>query len=250
MPPAKIPADQPKDEKAAAKNEFIVFGTVHNEDGKKPMEGVEVWASAGMGTLRPTGKTTTDKGGKFRLMFTPGFRSIDGGAKGMAIVEVRKPGWYGWSYGWPASFILTDKPLTKEEKKEYPKSTNITPGVPSELAFRMEQAAALAVVLVDAARKPMPKAKLWLTGDRLPPGVNVIGAGETDANGNWTLTEVPRSRYRLVLGDPKDPRRELVLGSIEFTDVATYVAGVTVHEWTPTATQVTFTARRGKDLRP
>jgi RNA polymerase sigma factor (sigma-70 family) len=250
-PPAAKPADPPKGEKPPLKNEFVVTGVVLSGDGKSPLEGVEVRAHAGSGTLRITGKTTTDKEGKFRLTFTPGVL-MAGGKVGLqsGIVSVRKPGWYGGSYGWPSKYILTDTPLTKAEMKEYPKSTNLTPGVPTELEFRMQPAAALKVRLLDADGKPMTKAKLWLTGACLPPGASVIGSGETDAAGVWTLTEVPRSRYQLVLGDPKDFHRELVLGSIDFADAAEYVADVTVYSWTETETHVKIKSARGKDLRP
>jgi hypothetical protein len=250
MPAEKKPMDPPKDEKAAAKNELVVYGSVLGEDGKTPMAGVEVNASAGMGSLFHTGQTKTDKDGKFRLTFTPGIAVAGQNVAGVAIISVRKPGWYGGAWAWPAQFILTDKPLTQEQMKEYPKYRNITPGVPHKLEFHMCPAAAVKVRLLGADEKPMANANLWMTGENLPPGGSVVAQGKTDADGVFTATEIPRSPYRLVLGDPKDFHKELVLGEIEFKDAAEYVVDVTVYEWTPTSRHVKFKYARGKDLKP
>jgi RNA polymerase sigma factor (sigma-70 family) len=229
------------DEALAKEKKFVVVGKVVTADGKTPLAGVEVTASAGMGTLRHTGETKTDKDGLFRLVFRSGLLPIGGAA----IIHVRKPGWHGWNYGWPAEFTLSDNPL---DKKDVPgRTTNIVPGKPSPLEFRMQPAASLKVKLLDGAGKPLANTRIWLTGKNLPPGCNVIESGTTNADGGFAASDVPRSTYRLVIEDMTAGRGELELGSIHFRDAAEYTAVATIHEWGPRATHVSFKVNRGAD---
>src|SRR5262249_17288877 len=146
------------DDKLAQEKKFVVTGTVVSADAKTPLEGVEVWASAGIATLRPTGETKTDKDGRFRLGFSSGGMLARRKMGGTGIVHVRKPGWYGWSYGWPSQFTLSDSPL---DPREVPaKTTNLVPGAPSLLDFRMQPAASLSVKLSDGAGKPMANTRI------------------------------------------------------------------------------------------
>jgi hypothetical protein len=251
-PPEKKVTDKPADprlafdEELAKEKKFVVVGKVVSADGKTPLEGVEVRAHAGMGTLRPTGQTTTDKDGRFRLVFGPGLHGTEGKiVSQVAVVHARKPGLHAWTYGWRAEFYLSDKPL---DKKDVPgKSTNLVPGQPSPLEFRMEPAAALRVKLVDGAGKPLEGVRIWLTGENLPPASNVITSGRTDAAGAFAVDDVPRSRYRLVIEDKADGRGELELGSIQFSDAVVYEAVATVHEWGPQGTHVSLKVTRGRD---
>jgi hypothetical protein len=251
-PPEKKAAVKPADpdlafdEKLAKEKKFVVVGTVTGDDGKAPLEGVEVTASAGIGTLRRTGEAKTDRDGKFRLVFRPGILMQGGKSGGVAVVHVHKPGWSGWSYGWPAQFVLTDEPLGEAEQKQYPKHTNLTPGRPSRLVFRMQPAARLAVKLVDGAGKPLADVRIRLTGENLPPGSSVIAGGRTDAGGAFAVADVPRSRYRLVIEDPAADRGTLELGSIEFRDAVEYTAVATVHAWGAQGTHVSLKVARGK----
>jgi hypothetical protein len=242
--PADEPAPKEKTEKAKGKNEFVVVGKVVDETGKNPIEGVEITASAGNGTLRPTGKATTDKDGTFRLVFRPGLM-MQGGKVGLqsAVVHARKPGYYSWTYGWPAEYVLTDEPLPKEQQPGS-KRTNLTPGEKTRLEFRMAPAAKLRARLVDGAGKPMAKARVYLTGKNLYPASSVLASGETDAEGVFTAADVPLSRYRLVLEERGEGRRELELGSIDFDAAVEYTAEATVHSWKPTLTHVTFKVTR------
>jgi RNA polymerase sigma factor (sigma-70 family) len=244
----KQPAD-PRlafDEALAKEKKFVVVGKVLSADGKTPLEGVEVTASAGNGTLRPTGKTTTDKDGKFRLVFGQGLLGTGGKVLGQAaIVHARKPGLHAWTYGWRAEFYLSDQPL---DKRDVPgRSTNLVPGQPAPLEFRMQPAASLRVKLLDGAGKPMAGTRVWLTGENLPPGGSVIADRRTDADGTFTIDDVPRNRYRLVIHPAADSREELELGSIQFRDAAVYEAVATVHEWGPQGTHVSLKVTRGRD---
>jgi RNA polymerase sigma factor (sigma-70 family) len=246
QPPTQVAPDAAK---APRPGEFIVVGKVLDETGKVPMEGVRVRASAGMGTLRPTGETTTDKDGKFRLVFTPGITTQGGKAGGVAVVWAYKPGYYAWTYGWRSEYILTDQPLSEAEQRAS-RYTNLTPGETTRLEFRMAPAAALKAKLADGAGRPMADTPIWLTGENLRPAASVLASGRTDADGVFVARDVPCSRYRLVIGDRADNRRELELGSIQFADPVEYLAEATVHSWTPVATHASLKVTRGEKPPP
>jgi RNA polymerase sigma factor (sigma-70 family) len=229
------------DDTLAKQRKFVVVGMVLTAGTKSPLERVEVTAHAGYGTLRQTGDTMTDKDGRFRLIFQSGLLPIGG----VAVIHVRKPGWHGWSYGWPAQFTLSDAPLDKEDVPD--RTTNIIPGKPSPLEFRMEPAASLKVKLLDGRGKPLANTRIWLTGENLPPGTSVIGAGKTDADGGFAVSDVPRSVYRLVVEDTAGGRGEFELGSIHLRDSAEYTAVATIHEWARRATHVSLKVDRGLD---
>jgi hypothetical protein len=233
------------DEKLAREKKFVVTGSVVCADGQTPLEGVEVWAVAGDGTLRPTGETRTDKDGRFRLVFRAGILLAGGKAGGTGIIHVRKPGWYGWSYGRRSQFTLSDQPL---DPRDVPaKTTNLVPGTPSPLEFRMERAASFSVKLTDGAGRPMPNTRVWLTGNSLPPGSSVLAAGKTDAAGFFAVADVPRSSFRLVIEDAAPGRGELELGSIQFQEAAEYHAVATVRAWGPQTTDTSLKVIRGRD---
>jgi hypothetical protein len=234
------------DEKLAKEKKLVIVGQVMSADGKTPLEGVEVTASAGNGTLRPTGETKTDRAGKFRLVFGPGIRRPGGAVGGqVAVVHARKPGWHAWTYGWRAQFYLADEPPAKADVPEG--YTVLVPGQPVPLEFRMQPAAALKVKLLDGAGKPMAGMRIWLTGKDLPTGASVIASGSIDAAGGFVATDVPRRPYRLVIVDPDAGRGELELGSVHFRDAAEYEVLATIRKWEIQSTDVSFRVSRGRD---
>ncbi len=234
------------DEKLAREKKFVIVGQVMSADGKTPLEGVEVSASAGYGTLRPTGGTKTDRDGRFRLLFGPGIHGAGRAVVGqVAVVHARKSGWHAWTYGWRGQFYLSDKlPAKADVPAGY---TALVPGQPAPLEFRMQPAAALKVKLLDGAGKPLTGMRIWLTGKDLPPGASVITSGSTDEAGGFAATDVPRSPYRLVIEDPATGRGELELGSIHFRDAAEYEVLATVRKWELQSTDVSFRVSRGRD---
>jgi len=254
----KKPVDKPADprlafdEKLANEGKFVVVGRVISIDNE-PLEDVKVYASAGYGTLSPTGETKTDKDGQFRLVFEAGIH-YKTGPGGIAIIGVQKPGWHGWAKETPGQnetrgrFELSAKPLPKENiPKGY---TNLVAGKPFELTFSMQPAATLRAKLVDGAGKPMANTRIWLTGENLPPGASVIKDGRTDKDGIFTVADVPRHPYRLIVVDDEADGRgrgTLELGQIHFHYAAEYDVEATIHEWSQRATHTSFKVTRGRD---
>lgn len=148
---------------------------------------------------------------------------------------------------WPDQFILSDEPLPEADRKQYRGYTNLTPGKPSQLHFRMERAASLKARVVDGAGNPMANLSIWLSGDKLPPATNVLASGKTDADGVFVVEDVARHLYRLVVEDKTGGRGTLELGSIRFPDAAQYMASATIHAWGPQQTHVSFKTTHGRD---
>ena len=111
----------------------------------------------------------------------------------------------------------------------------------------MEPAASLKVKLLDGGGKPLTSIRIWLTGENLLPGTNVIADGKTDRDGAFSASDIPRSRYRLVVEDSTGGRAELELGSINFRDAAEYIAEAIIYEWGSRETHVSFKVKRGRD---
>lgn len=220
----------------AQEKKFVVVGQVVTAEGKQPMEGVQVSASTGIGSLFVSGETKTDADGKFRLVF-PG--------QGVAIVAVQKAGWHGRHHGLRPQYLLSEQPLNpKDITEEY---TNLVVGSPSQVEFQMEPAAQLKGTLLDAGGKPMANARIWLTGQDLRLGGSVIADTRTAPDGSFRVKDVPRSPYRLVLvGDQDRGQTDLELGSIHFRDPVEYTVVATVQEWTPRSSNVSFKVSHGR----
>src|SRR5262245_46382967 len=89
---------------------FVVQGKV-TDDAGKPLDGVEVNASCGMGTLFHTGTAKTDKAGKYRLIFGPGI-SVGNTKMGVgtqvATISPRLRGWYEIHLGRRGNLMMTE----------------------------------------------------------------------------------------------------------------------------------------------
>jgi hypothetical protein len=164
-----------------------------------------------------------------------------GGQSG--IVWASKPGYYAYTYGWPAAFLLTDDPPPPGVEGTTKRAV-LTPGKETRLAFRMAPAATLRAKLFGPDGRPMGKTRIWLTGNDLPPGSSVLDSGETDAEGVWVAKDVRRGRFRLVIADPREQWGELELGSIRFSDPIEYAVEATVHAWSPTETHASLKVTR------
>jgi hypothetical protein len=81
------------DAKANPQRLWTIVGAVTDGEAR-PLEGVEIRASCGWGTLRPTGETVSDQQGKYTLRFGPGMRmpSDDGRNAGTQAATILLPG--------------------------------------------------------------------------------------------------------------------------------------------------------------
>jgi hypothetical protein len=172
---------------------FVAFGKVTDDTGK-PLEGVEVNASCGMGSLFHTGTAKTDKDGQYRLAFGPGItvgNTTMGVGTQVATITPRLKGWYEVHLGRRGNLMMTEwkDKLQAEDTKGY--SGVVAANVPYELNFTMTKAAAIQGRFVNEFGAPVKGVEIAVTGDILPPSCGILASVKTDDEGHFAFDSVP-----------------------------------------------------------
>jgi hypothetical protein len=175
------------------KSPFVVHGKVTDDSGK-PLEGVEVNASCGMGSLFHTGTAKTDKDGKYRLAFGPGITVGNtklGVGTQVATITPRLKGWYEVHLGRRGNLMMTEwkDKLKAEDTKGY--SGVVAANEPYELNFIMTKAAAIQGRFVNEFGTPVKNVEIAITGDILPPSCSILASVKTDDEGRFAFDSVP-----------------------------------------------------------
>ena len=172
---------------------FIVQGKV-TDDAGRPMAGVEVNASCGMGSLFHTGTAKTDQAGKYRLAFGPG--GLVAGTKlgvgtQVATVTPRLKGWYEIHLGRRGNLLMSESKdkLAAEDTKAY--AGVVAANEPYELNFTMARGATIRGRLVNEFGTPLEGVDINVTGDILPPSCGILASVKTDDDGRFALESVP-----------------------------------------------------------
>jgi hypothetical protein len=173
---------------------FVVQGRITDEAGK-PLQGVEVWASCGMGSLRVTGETKTGADGRYRLPFGPGghvggSRTSLGVGTQVATITPRMKGWYEIHLGRRGNLLMAEyDKLDADDTKGY--SGVVTPNKPYELNFTMTRGATVKGRLLNEFGSAVARQTIYLTGDVLPPSCGVLASFETGEDGRFQFDSVP-----------------------------------------------------------
>jgi hypothetical protein len=198
-PPATPAPDSP----------WRAFGRVTDAEGR-PLAGVEVSASCGMGSLRRTGSATTGEDGRYDLRFGPGYLSDDPISLQAATISAHKAGMFERNLsrqgGCRAAFGRPDPERLAgwgggDERL-------VLPDRPIELDFVMLPAARVAGQVVDEHDRPLPGYSVSLDGADLPPSSSVVAYTVADDQGRFVLDDLPTTfRYQLVVrkANPKPP---------------------------------------------
>jgi hypothetical protein len=88
---------------------------------------------------------------------------------------------------------------------ENPREPVVIPKQPYRLDFVLLPAATIKGRLVDTLRQPVAKQRIWLSGKELPPSQSVLAGTETDADGRFTIGEIPSRSWWFEFRD-KDGR--------------------------------------------
>ena len=187
------------------------FGKVTDPEGR-PLAGVNVWASCGMGTLRRTGSATSGEDGRYELSFGPGILVLRdrGAVLQAAIVGAHKPGYFEENLNRQGGCTGADGEPTEEQLKTWDakKDRVFLPGKPLEINFVMRPAGRVSGKLVDEQGKPLPGYSVSLTGAALAPASSVWASCKADEQGRFTLEDIPttyRFQFEVRMAQVKPP---------------------------------------------
>jgi hypothetical protein len=187
---------------------FYVYGRVRDEQGN-PLADVEVHAATGLGTLLGGGHTQSDADGRYRLYFGPGVGTkIDkdtaplGIGLQAALISARQEGRFETNFNRQGNLCMSDhapERLEQEIKKrgqvlgKTSLERFVLPKQPREVSFTLAPAATLSGTLRWEGHELKDK-PLFLVGDELPPGSNVLQSLTTDRRGQFELDSVPTGK--------------------------------------------------------
>lgn len=185
------PATQPASTKPA--DDFVVSGTVTDDTGK-PMKGAYVYARCGTPDyLVRTGATTSDKMGRYRLVFGPGVGHEQGLGHEVvgfqeALVAVVRGGYFEKNLNRQGDLAMSDDPKHMSDP-DYAGVVRIHR--PYHLDFVLSKGAIVEGTMVDPAGKPRSGVTVYLTGPDLPPMTTVVTGNKTDDDGKFRFKDVP-----------------------------------------------------------
>jgi protocatechuate 3,4-dioxygenase beta subunit len=205
---AKLQA-QPLDEAEAKKRwPWAVEGTVTDDEGR-PLEGVEIRAATGSGSLHSTLPVVTDARGRYLLRFGPGIMiwNEKTGKLGVdvqcATIFAHKPGYAERNLERQGGLLMADE--MPDDKSSPDRERIVLPDKPYHLDFAMLPAATIQGRFVDEKGEPLAKKSVHLNGNSLPPSSSIAGSATTDAEGRFRFDQVtPGFAWWLELGDVKD----------------------------------------------
>jgi hypothetical protein len=210
--------------------DFVVFGRVVDASGK-PVEGANIRANCGVGTLLPTGEATTDADGKYRLEFGPGLheRVGDQWRVGMqaATIFCGKDGCFEKNLCRQGDLAMSDLTPDDEREKTWKCAGIVRPHQPLELNFQLLPAASLAVQLTDDHGQPLKGIMLSLSGNKLPPSCSVLANEHTDDQGRVIFKGIPTGDWWFECR-PKTGGRDLRSDPLHVTEAADYRATLTL----------------------
>lgn len=186
---------------------FLVYGSVHDTEGH-PMADVDVLVSSGNGTLHRTGAGKTMADGTFSVKFAPGMptlstgpdieknrRQTGAGSGQAAIVRARKEGYYEVDLCRQGDLRMADYLPERGKDSILTVENTVLPDQPFHVSFVMASAAQVSGRLVDGEGKALANRKVTLKGDTLPPAQSVLDSTKTDADGQFSFSDVPLRPY-------------------------------------------------------
>lgn len=176
---------------------WMAFGTVTDGEGR-PLEGVEISAHCGMGTLMPTGHAVSAADGSYTLRFAPGmhFFSEEEGRipanQQAATIAAHRPGWSEKNLNRHGGLTMANRLPDEDENVWNAKPDEILlPQQPRRLDFVMLPAADIELFLADSEDKPIGDQYVYINGAAMPPSSNVVESGKTDAAGRLEMKALP-----------------------------------------------------------
>ncbi len=184
------------------------------------MEGVEVRACCGEGTLLCTGKTTSGSDGEYRLSFGPGVLFYPDGKWGVgtqaATISAGREGFFEKNLGRQGDLMMSDEQSPPRRKR------TVYPNRPYQVDFVMLPAATVEGQLLSAKGEPMGHQVLDLSGKQLPPSSSVLAEVQTDRDGRFRFTSIPTGNVLWFVISRPGRRRDLTSGEVHLEKPTTY----------------------------
>ncbi len=187
------------------------FGRVTDQDGK-PLAGVEVRAFCGMGTLRCTGSASSGDDGRYEFDFGPGVLILGdkGASLQAATISASMPGHFEENLNRQGGCVAASAIPDDSQLKQWDASKDrlFLPGQPLEINFKMRPAARVSGKLVDEQGKPLAGYSIGLGGVDNPPSMGAVSPCEADAQGRFTLEDIPttfRYQFGVRKSNPEPP---------------------------------------------
>lgn len=193
-------------------NQFTVMGRITDGEGR-PMEGVEVHAATGIGTLRTGTPAKTDVAGRYELHFGPGMLSLGGGPNlQAATIRAHKPGFFERDLCQNGNLGMANYRPKESDKGGWQFKAIVYRGQPYKLDFVILSAAQVIVELVNPKGEPLADYTLELSGEELYPSSSILEWKKTNGEGKAEFGDVPLKTFWFSLGRRDALRTE----SIEF----------------------------------
>jgi len=135
------------------------------------------------------------------LRFSVGYGKREGGDEWhgpvqYAAIGASRPGYAEQSRSCQGVLLMAERmpELGELTRRKSDPTKVILPERPFALDFVMIPAATLKGQLVDAQGRPMIRQRIYLCGHKLPPGAEVLGQVQTDAEGRFQFNDVPPRR--------------------------------------------------------
>jgi beta-lactamase regulating signal transducer with metallopeptidase domain/protocatechuate 3,4-dioxygenase beta subunit len=192
----KLKAVGPSEEEARRRWPWSVTGTVTDEKGQ-PLEGVEIRASCGMGSLLPTGSTRSDDQGRYTLRFGPGMRTRNestgtwGAGLQAATIYASKPDHTEKNLCRQGGLMMADDLPPKDNSWDAKPSEIVLPHKAHSLDFVMVPSAAIEGQLVDEQGEPIADKRVSVHGKQMLPSTSVLAQGKTDKQGRFRFEGIP-----------------------------------------------------------
>ena len=185
---------------SASTKPFTIYGRVVDVNDNA-MEGVEIRANCGMGTLLTTGSTVSEADGSYLLDFGPGMRYMNNDKAEInlqaATIRVEKGGYFEQNLCQQGNLgIAGDAELASSKLwGEGAFKKILLPDEPYKVDFVMAKGAAIEAVVKDANGDPLKEFKLSLKGEKQYPSTSVMAGVTTDDNGKFKLDSIPNKGY-------------------------------------------------------
>lgn len=214
---------------AAAAPPWVVRGVVTDEAGR-PLEGVEVVAHAGEGTLRPTGRAVTDGRGAYELRFGPGVLFMgDHSGLQAATISPRMLGRVERDLHRQGDLLMASREPRPEEMR-WGDRPIVLPERPMRVDFVMVPAAAVEGRLMDKEGRPLAGWSVSADAEELPPSSSVLASAETDAEGRFRFGELPTGEVWFSARGPERRRQAMESGRIRLDAARTFEVEIVLED--------------------